>query len=73
MSALPQPGAFGPLPLVVWVTGHRDLRDGDRAGLTDQVRGIFADLRRRYPATPLLLLDPERERVAEAVALTSGK
>lgn len=64
--------ALGPLPLVIGVTGHRDLREEDRQGLEDRVRSLFAELRARYPHTPLILLSSLAEgadRLAARVAL----
>lgn len=64
-----------PLPLVIGVTGHDDLRDEDRQKLEAQVQGVFADLRRRYPSTPLVLLSPLAEgadRLVARIALEQG-
>jgi len=64
-----------PLPLVIGVTGHRDLRAQDREPLEDQVRKIFADLQKRYCHTPLVLLSPLAEgadRLVARVALERG-
>ncbi len=64
-----------PLPLVIGVTGHRDLREEDRASLEEQVRRIFAELQKRYPSTPLVLLSPLAEgadRLVAQVALEKG-
>ena len=61
-----------PLPLVVGITGHRDLREKDHEPLKQKIRKIFAELRQRYPATPLILLSPLAEgadRLAAQVAL----
>src|SRR5262249_35641249 len=72
---MPTPTTHGPLPLVLGVTGHRDLRDADRPALEAQVRGVFTDLRERYPATPPLLLSSLAEgadRLAARVALECG-
>jgi hypothetical protein len=63
---------LGPLPLVIGVTGHRDLREEDREALEAQVRGVFAELRGRYRDTPVTLLTPLAEgadRLAARVAL----
>jgi len=72
----PRPGdLLGPLPLVIGITGHRALRPVDRAGLEAWVRAVFEDLRKRYPATPLVLLSPLAEgadRLATRVALEGG-
>ena len=66
------PGTPRPLPLVVGITGHRDLREEDHEPLKQQIRKIFAELRQRYPATPLVLFSPLAEgadRLAAQVAL----
>jgi hypothetical protein len=63
------------LPLVIGVTGHRDLRDSDREALERRVRSIFSDLKMAYPHTPLVLLSPLAEgadRLVAHVALDSG-
>lgn len=63
------------LPLVVGVTGHRDLRDQDCQALKARVQGIFDQLRKLYPTTPLLLLSALAEgadRLVASVALKSG-
>lgn len=60
-------------PLVVGVTGHRDLRPEDRAKLEEKVKEIFLQLRRDYPATPLILVSALAEgadRLAAKVALS---
>jgi hypothetical protein len=61
--------------LVIGVTGHRRLHDGDLPALASQVRGFFLDLQARYPALPLLLLSPLAEgadALAADVALGLG-
>src|SRR5438094_7688168 len=63
------------LPLVLGITGHRDLRDEDIPGLEAAVKAIFADLQARCPNTPLMLLSPLAEgadRLAARVALDMG-
>lgn len=65
-----------PLPLVIGVTGHRDLREEDREPLEKRVRQVFAELQRDYPHTPLILLSPLAEgadRLVARVALTMKK
>lgn len=60
-------------PLVIGVTGHRDLRPEDRAKLEEKVREIFLQLRKDYPATPLILVSALAEgadRLAARVALS---
>ena len=65
----------GLLPIVVGVTGHRDLCDDDRGSLEQAVRLFFGRLRDRYPSSPLVLITPLAEgadRLAAHVAIASG-
>jgi len=65
----------GPLPLVIGVAGHRDLRDEDPPILETLLRRIFADLKKQYPRLPLILLSPLAEgadRLAARIALACG-
>ena len=39
------------VPLIVAVTGHRDLQTSEIPGIRGRVRGFLADLAERYPAT----------------------
>jgi hypothetical protein len=60
------------VPLVVGITGHRDIRAEDREELRRRVRGILLKLRKDYPATPLILLSALAEgadRLAARAAL----
>lgn len=60
------------IPLVVGITGHRDLREEDVDGLQKKVKGILLDFRKRYPATPLTVLSPladGADRIAARAAL----
>jgi hypothetical protein len=68
-------GTLGPLPIVVGVTGHRDLRSQDVPLLEERVRGIFQELQSRYPSTPIVALSPLAEgadRLCARVALGCG-
>ncbi|MGA9117438.1 MAG: hypothetical protein WB626_11730 [Bacteroidota bacterium] len=56
------------IPIVVGVTGHRDLREEDLPHLRDSVSAIFRDLRGRYPRSPLILLSPLAEGADQLVA-----
>jgi hypothetical protein len=56
------------LPLVIGVTGHRDLRPSARVELASCVRTILLGLRTAYPNTPLLLLSPLAEGADRLVA-----
>jgi hypothetical protein len=67
------------LPLVIGVTGHRDLRDEDVARLEGEVASIIARLRRDYleddGETPIIVLSALAEgadRLAARVALAQG-
>ncbi len=65
----------GLIPIVVGITGHRDLRDGDVAPLQAAVRRFLERLRRDYPSSPLVLITPLAEgadRLAARVALELG-
>jgi hypothetical protein len=46
----------GPLPIIVAVSGHRDLRDEDLSGLSKVVRDELLLLQERYPSTSFILL-----------------
>jgi hypothetical protein len=56
------------LPLVIGVTGHRDLQPQDREPLGAALRAWFAELRRTLPSTPLVLLSPLAEGADRLVA-----
>ena len=74
MSKL-QSTEIGLLPLVVGVTGHRDLAPDDLDAVRQTVRELFAVLRRRYPSTPIVLLSSLAEgadRLVAHVALDCG-
>ncbi len=69
------PISHGPLPLVVGVTGHRDLRPEDVPALEALVRATLTGVQERYPATPLRLLSPLAEgsdRLVARVAREAG-
>jgi hypothetical protein len=56
MHHTPDGSVPGAVSLVVAVTGHRDLHREDFDDLEMDVRGILAELRGKYPNTPLLML-----------------
>ncbi len=61
--------------MVIGVTGHRDLIEGDRYDLEKQVRNIFEEIGKNYPHTPMVLLSPLAEgadRLVVRVALDLG-
>jgi hypothetical protein len=63
------------LPLVIGITGHRDLRDEDIRALEAKVREILQEIRARYLHTPLILLSPladGADRLAARVAIALG-
>lgn len=56
------------IPLVIGITGHRNLHPEEIELLQNQVRQLFQFLRQRYPDTPLLLLSPLAEGADRLVA-----
>lgn len=61
-------GRYGPLPIIIGVTGHRDLRAEDRQKLTVAVDRVFQQIRAKCPHTPLILLSPLAEGADRLVA-----
>ena len=63
---------LGRIPLVVGVTGHRDLRPQDRDLLETTVSNVLADLKRDYldnsPHTPIVILSGLAEGADQLVA-----
>jgi hypothetical protein len=57
-----------PAPLVIGVSGHRDLRPGDLYDLINKVQAIFRNLRELYPSTPFILLSALAEGADRLVA-----
>jgi hypothetical protein len=56
------------VPLVIGVTGHRDLREEDHEQLMARVLDFFRKLRSWCPSTPLVLLSPLAEGADRLVA-----
>jgi hypothetical protein len=52
------PGRPLAVPLVVGVTGHRDLVEGDVAGLAARVDTVLSEIAGEMPHSPLVLLSP---------------
>ena len=72
MNNISTAGWSGPnqavLPLVIGVTGHRDLCQQDVAALEDAVRNCLRELRGICPNTPFVLLSPLAEGADRLVA-----
>jgi hypothetical protein len=69
-----EPGGYR-LPLVIGVTGHRDLRKDEIPEIRLRVRNLFEELQQRYPARTIRLLSPLAEgadRLVANVALELG-
>ena len=58
-----------PVPLVIGVTGHRDLLPAETADLERMVRGFLVALIARHPALPLSIMTPLAEGADRLVAL----
>ena len=59
------------IPLVVGITGHRDLTQSDISSLKEKVEEIFTSLIEKYPETPIIFLSPladGADRIATKVA-----
>ena len=56
------------LPIVIGVTGHRDVRPEHEAALAAALDNIFGQLQTEYPSTPLLLLTPLAEGADQLAA-----
>jgi hypothetical protein len=64
-----------PLPLVIGVTGHRDLRQEDIPALEETARRVLDELRAERPRTPLIVLSALAEgadRLVARLALKQG-
>ncbi len=62
-------------PLVVAVTGHRDIVPAEVAGIQALTGAFFTDLREQFPELPIQLMSPLAEgagRIVADVALTIG-
>jgi hypothetical protein len=72
-ATAPAPGvdplfANGIVPLVIGVTGHRDLVPAEVPGLRRRVREFLEDMRARYPDLPLAVMSPLAEGADRMVA-----
>ncbi|MBC8113847.1 MAG: hypothetical protein H7062_05685, partial [Candidatus Saccharimonas sp.] len=56
------------IPLIVGVTGHRDLVASDVPRIKELVREVWQTLKTKYPHTPLVLLSPLVEGADQLVA-----
>ncbi len=63
------------VPIMIGVTGHRDIYEEDYQELKRRVQSIFADLKAKYPFTPLSLISSLAEgadRIAAEVAIENS-
>ncbi|MDX6613912.1 MAG: hypothetical protein QOD75_3098 [Blastocatellia bacterium] len=75
MKPVEHGSADGSLPLVIGVTGHRDLRPSEVARLESVVRQVIEEFKTNLPHTPLVLLSALAEgadRLVARVALELG-
>ncbi|HWF44717.1 MAG TPA: hypothetical protein VG537_08745, partial [Candidatus Kapabacteria bacterium] len=67
--------SHGPLPIIVGITGHRDVREQDIPRLEDILRSELQGLQSEYPSTSLILLSAladGADRIGARVALELG-
>ena len=65
----------GLLPIVLGITGHRDLLEEDKPFYREKLTQLFTQLKLDYPKTPLKLVSPLAEgadRVVADVAIKNG-
>jgi hypothetical protein len=70
-----KPPATGPVPLLLGITGHRDIPPGDVAPLEAAFRGVLRDLETRCPHTGVTLLSGlagGADQLAASVAFADG-
>ena len=63
------------VPLIVSVTGHVDIPDGEIRGVRDRIEGFLEDLRQRYPRTRIVMISALAEGadiLAAEVAMDAG-
>ena len=63
------------IPLYIGITGHRDIRDEDKATLKELIKKILSEKTKQCPNTPIVLLTPLAEgadRLAAWAALECG-
>jgi hypothetical protein len=77
MNDMAEPNGRGPesVPMVLGVTGHRDLVLEDIPLLEQMTGAFFDELKQRFPHTPMVLISPLAEgadRLAARVALKHG-
>ena len=61
-------GSFEPVPLVIGVTGHRDLVPAEIPLIKQKVRDVLVDLRQRYPGLPISVISPLAQGADQLVA-----
>jgi hypothetical protein len=75
LSALGSSQPDGRIPVVLGVTGHRTLRQGDEDAITARLRTLLALIKHEAPHTPVVLLSALAEgadRLVARVALREG-
>jgi len=70
-NELTRPSITEAMPLVIGVTGHRDLVADEIPGIEAAVRDLLGDLVRRFPGRPLRIMSPLAEGADRLVALVA--
>jgi CheY-like chemotaxis protein len=75
VAPLPDDPVAHAIPILLGVTGHRDLRSQDHDGLSRAIRDLIAEVRVAAPGSPVVLLTALAEgadQLAATVALDAG-
>ncbi|NOY67009.1 MAG: hypothetical protein GXP13_06330 [Gammaproteobacteria bacterium] len=68
-------GEKGLVPIVIGITGHRDIHKGNIGVLKKRIRQLINQFREDYPDTPLIMISPLAEgadRIAASVSVEMG-
>lgn len=61
------------IPIILGITGHRDIPKEDYEPLKKKIKGIIDELKKKYPSTPLIFLTPLAEGADRIAAMAAKK